>query len=427
MQQAAERYSRVSLLRLLPRSATADARRLLLARGIRGFVDGMVAVLLVSYLDHLGFSPERIGLLVTGTLLGSAALTIAAGIFGYRWTQRTILYAACAVMFCTGVGFAGLTDFWPLFVVAVIGTLNPAGGDVTVFLPTEQSLLADTAESGDRTALFARYGLVGLFCQALGALASGVPIAIARWQGWDIVDAERAGFLLYAGAAIAVAFIYAGLKGGPEGSVARKSAPLRESRSIVMRLSLLFSLDSFGSGFIAQSILLLWLYERFDVSVETAGLIFFVSGLLSASSQLAASWLAAKIGLVRTMSLTHLPAQLFLFLAAFMPTAPLAIFFMLLRMPFSAMDVPARQSYVMAMVPAVERAAASSITNVPRSLTSAIGPSIAGWMLAQTTFGWPLIIGSAIKAAYDLLLLFQFQHHHPPEEQPAAAARAGAG
>jgi MFS family permease len=412
---------------LLPPSANADARRLLLARGIRGFVDGMVAVLLVSYLDHLGFSPDRIGLLVTGTLLGSAALTITAGIFGYRWTQRTILYAACAIMFCTGLGFAGLTDFWPLLVVAVIGTLNPAGGDVTVFLPTEQSLLSDTVDSRDRTALFARYGLAGLFCQALGALASGIPIAAARWQGWDVTDAERAGFILYAGAAIAVALVYAGLTGGTEGSVARKSAPLRESRGIVLRLSLLFSLDSLGSGFIVQSILLLWLFERFDVSVETAGLIFFVSGLLSASSQLAASWLAGKIGLVRTMSLTHLPAQLFLLLAAFMPSAPLAIFFMLLRMPFSAMDVPARQSYVMAIVPPAERAAASSITNVPRSLTSAIGPSIAGWMLAQTTFGWPLIIGSVIKAAYDLLLLFQFQHHHPPEEQPSTPVTATTG
>ena len=410
---------------LLPISATADAERLVAARVLRGFADGFVSVLLASYLANIGLSPFQIGVIITGTLIGSAALTLAVGLAGAGARRRTVLLAACLLMLLTGLGFFGVTTFWPLLVVAVVGTMNPSSGDVSLFLPTEQALLPETVSARERTALFARSNLGAIFAGALGSLASGLPVALAHGRGWDVAATQRAGFLLYALIAIAIAFLYRGLSPAVEPRRGpTKRAPLEQSRSIVLRLTALFSLDAFGGGFVVQALVALWLFRRYDLSEQTAGAIFFVAGLLSAFSQLAASRLAARIGLINTMVFTHLPANLFCVLAAFMPTAPLAIAFWLLRMSVSQMDVPARQSYVMAVVPPEERAAAASVTNVPRSLASALAPLLAGALLSRTTFGWPLVIGGVVKAVYDVLLLIQFRAVKPPEEsavtRPAA-------
>jgi sugar phosphate permease len=186
----------------------------------------------------------------------------------------------------------------------------------------------------------------------------------------------------------------------------------------VLKLSALFSLDSLGGGFAVQSLLALWLFERFDLSLETAGAIFFAAGLLSALSQLASPLLADRIGLIRTMAYTHMPSNVFLILAALMPTAPLAVAMLLARTALSQMDVPARQSYVMSVVPPEERAAAASVTNVPRSLASAATPLLAGAMLSNSTFGWPLIVAGVMKALYDVLLLVMYRN--VPEEVGAS-------
>jgi MFS family permease len=267
---------------LLPRGADEDAWRLVVARGLRGFADGMVSVLLASYLSDLGFSAGQIGLLVTATLLGSAALTLAVGVFGGGLTPRSVLLGSTVLMFITGLGFASISEFWPLLLVAFAGTLNPSSGDVSIFLPIEQAVLSSKARSEARTALFARYTLAGSLCAAVGALASGLPVALARAQGWDLLDAQRAGFVLYAIVAIALAVIYRGLPRQEPSLPSRPSAPLSRSRHVVLRLAALFSLDSFGGGFLVNSLLALWLFERFDLSLETAGAIFFAAGVLSA-------------------------------------------------------------------------------------------------------------------------------------------------
>jgi MFS family permease len=401
--------------RLLPKGAGDEAARLVLARGLRGFADGMVSVLLASYLLDLGFSAGQVGVLVTGTLLGSAALTLSVGFFGQMTSPRTILLGASGLMLATGLGFAGITEFWPLLLVAVAGTLNPSNGDVSVFLPTEQAVLSGTAAGQTRTALFARYNLSGTFCAAFGALCSGVPVLIGRWLDVDLLDAQRAGFLLYAAVAVTVAVIYRGLP-KVEAALRARAAPLAKSRSVVLRLTALFCIDSFGGGFAVQSLLALWLFKRFDMSVETAGAIFFAAGLLAAFSQLVSAWLAERIGLIRTMVYTHLPSNVFLIVAALMPTAPLAVAFLLLRTSMSQMDVPARQSYVMSVVPPEERTAAASVTNVPRALAAALSPALAGYLLTKTTFGWPLILCGVTKIVYDLLLLAQFQSRPAGEE-----------
>jgi MFS family permease len=392
-----------------------DGSKLLLTRAVRGFADGVVSVVLATYLTGLGFSAFEVGAIVTGTLLGSAALTLGVGVFGRRMSRRRVLLTATALMFFTGVGFAGLTTFWPLLIVAVAGTINPSGGDVSLFLPTEQAALAHTASGTKRTMAFAWYNLAGSLSGALGALLSGVPSTLAAW-GVSLLVAERMVFVLYAVCAVGAAAVYQTLSESVEVTTGDgPRPPLAESRGVVLRLAALFSLDSFGGGFVVQSLLVLWLYRRFQLDARTTASVFFASGVLSAFSQILSPRLAARIGLIRTMVYTHLPANVFLIAAAFMPTAPLCITFLLLRMAVSQMDVPARQAYVMAVVPPEERAAASSVTNVPRSLAAGLAPLIAGAFLERSTFGWPLVIGGALKAAYDLILFFQFRAVRPRE------------
>jgi len=398
-----------------PRSAGPDALRLTATRAARGFADGVASILLASYLTRLGFGPLQIGAIVTATLLGSAALTLAMGLLSNRFRRRAVLLGASALMLATGIGFYEATSFWPLLVIGFVGTLNPSAGDVTLFLPTEQAVLAEVVAPPDRTLMFAWYNLAGALAGAAGALAAGLPDSLSR--AIDPAQAERAGFLVYGLFGALSALAYRKLSPAVELAPQEKTAPLRKSRGIVLQLSALFSIDAFGGGFVVQSLLALWLFRRFSMPVATAGAIFFVTGLFGAASQLISSRIAARIGHVRTMVFTHLPSNLFLLLAGIMPTAPLAVFFLLLRALLSQMDVPARQAYVMAMVPREERAAASSVTNVPRSLASAIAPLLAGALLDRSDFGWPLLCAGGIKAAYDLLLFAQFSRRMPGEEQ----------
>lgn len=399
---------------LFPRDQERVIDRLLFTRSLRGFIDGAVTVLLADYLTHFGFSAFQISAIVTGTLVGSALLTLFVGLRFGTANARTVLLWACALMFVTGLGLASFSTFWPLFLVAFVGTMNPSAGDVSVFLPVEQAMLAGRAPVERRTRLFAWYNLCGALAGAVGALCSGVPVWLARSGGVSLLDAERGAFVAYALIGLACAAVYRTL---PTAAVQSTSGrhPLERSRGVVYRMAALFSLDSAGGGFVLQSLLVLWLFRRFSLSVEEAGAIFFAGGVLAAFSQLASSWLAERIGMVETMVFTHLPANAFLILAGLMPSAPLAITFLLLRMGLSNMDVPARQAYVMSVVPPEERAAASSVTNVPRSLATAATPLLAGLMLEKSDFGWPLIVGGALKTLYDVLFLWQFRDRRPIE------------
>lgn len=372
-----------------------DARRVVTVRALRGFADGFVSVLLADHLLDLGFSPFRVGVVVTATLVGSAVLTLVVGLTGHRYGFRLLLLGACALMAATGLGFLTVDAFWPLLAIAAIGTLNPSAGDVSVFLPTEQAFLAQHASGHERTRLYALYNVGGNVAGALGALLT------TALHG-------RAGFVVYIAVALLAAAIYGRLpRDRPDESAL--TTPLHHSRRMVVQLAALFSLDSAGGGLVVQSLLVLWLHLRFDLSTATTGAIFFAAGTLSAFSQFLAPRLAKRIGLIQTMVFTHLPANGFLVLAALMPNAPLAITFLLLRSLLSQMDVPARQAFVMAAVLPEERAAAASVTNVPRSLASATTPALTGWLLANGHLALPLILAGSAKALYDVLLLVKFR------------------
>jgi len=414
---------RVPPWRVLPPEGRADLRRLFALRALRALGDGFVALLLPVYLVTLGFTPLQVGAITAATLLGSGAMVLALGLYAHRHSPRRLLRVAAALMAACGFAFALAGDFWPLLLVATVSTLNPAAGDVSVFVPLEQSMLAQRVRARHRTAVFARYSLAGGLAGSIGALAAGLPQALQGWLGVEPVLALKAMFALH-GVFGLVAFVgYRGLSPRVEPSGQTPSAPLRESRPLVLRMAAVFALDQFGSGFAVQSMVALWLYARFDLTAGTVGQVFFVAGLLTSASYLVSSWVARRIGLVNTMVWTHLPANLFLVAAPFMPDASWAIAMLLLRYALSSMDVPARSSWVMAVVPPHERAAAASVTAVPRSLATGVSPFIAGWMLGVSAFGWPLVVGGVLKIGYDLLMLRMFASIRPPEERRGRQVR----
>jgi len=390
--------------------------RILAAKGMRAVGDGYISVLLPVYLLELGCTPLEVGILASATLLGSGVLALAAGLYAHRFHYRSLLLGATVLMAATGLGFAFVGAFWPLLLIAFVGTLNPSSGDVSVFLPLEHSLLARFVPDTERTAVFARYSIAGSIAAAVGSLAAGLPTLLEAGWGWPTYAALQAMFVLYAVTAIGIAAVYAGLPRATTDVARAAPAPLTRSRRRVFGLAALFSVDAFAGGLVVQSLVALWLFQRHGLSAAAAGTIFFWTGLLSAVSFLIAVRLAKRIGLVNTMVFTHIPANICLILVPFAGSLAVVMALLMVRALLSQMDVPTRSSYVMAIVLPEERPAAASITTVPRSLASAASPFIAGWMLGLSPFGWPLVAAGALKIAYDLALLATFRAIRPPEE-----------
>lgn len=397
---------------LLPAGVAPAARLLLIGRALRAFTDGYVAILLPVYLLALGLGKWEVGLISTATLLGSALMTLAVGQWGHRFPQRRLLLAAAWLMAVTGLLLAGFADFWPLLVVAFVGTMNPSSGDVSIFLPLEHSRLAETAHGEARTFLFARYSFIGALCAAIGSLA----VAIPQWlttAGMGQVEAIRVMFVAYGLTGVAIFFLYRTLPDHQAHEQAAPPAPLGPSRAIVVKLAALFSVDAFAGGLLVNTLLALWLFERFDLSLAAAGNFFFWAGLLSAGSQLAAPWVARRIGLINTMVFTHIPSSLCLIGAAFADSLPLTLALLFMRSALSQMDVPTRSAFVMAVVTPAERAAAASFTAVPRSLAAAASPAIGGALFAAGWLAAPLVACGTLKILYDIAIWRAFRKVRP--------------
>jgi MFS family permease len=384
------------------------------ARGLRGFGDGFAIIILPAYLTAIGFDPVQIGIVATASLLGTALFTLAVGAVAPRHDLRTLLLFGAALMALTGLAFPTVEHFVPIVVVAFLGTVNPSTGDLGVLVPIEHAMLARGASDQERTRVFARYSLIGALTMAAGALAASLPDFLVA-AGIDRLDAFRLMFLAYALLGVASALLYRRLPHA-QADERTHAAPLGPSRGTVYKLAALFSLDAFAGGFVVQSLLALWLFERFDLSLSAAALFFFWASTLSAISYPVAAWIAKRIGLVNTMVFTHIPSSVFLILAAFATNLYVVLGLLLLRAALSQMDVPTRTSYVMAVVTPAERAAAASVTAVPRSLASAISPAFAGVLLTTAFSGLPLVVCGALKIVYDVALLASFRHIKPPEE-----------
>ena len=388
--------------------------KIYLARALRDFGDGFIAIVLPVYLLALGLSAFHVGVIATLALAGSALLTLGVGLLGARHDMRALLLAASALMAATGLAYAATSDYAVLLLVAFVGTINPSGGSTSVFVPLEHTVLSGAATAARRTSAFARYSLTGALAGAAGSLLASAPPLLQRF-GLEELTALKAMFLFYAVLGILGGVVYSRIPSAR--AEKRKAAPLGPARGIVYRLAALFAVDSFAGGFVVQSLLALWLFERFDLSLAAASLFFFWTGVLSAFSFPVAAWLGARIGLVNTMVFTHIPSSLCLIAAAFSPSLELALGLLLARAALSQMDVPTRSSYVMAVVTEAERPAAASVTAVPRSLASAASPAMAGALFASGLYAWPLVLCGVLKIAYDLALLAAFRHVRPPEER----------
>src|SRR5450631_1173210 len=387
---------------------------LYLARGLRGFGDGFAIIILPAYMTALGYDAIAIGLVATVSLLGTALLTLVVSWIAPRRDSRALLILGAALMAFTGVAFPNIEHYLLMALVAFIGTINPSGGDLGVLVPLEHAVLAGSATDHGRTPAFARYSLIGALCTAAGSLAASIPDFLVA-AGSSQLGAFRLMFYAYAALGVVSAVLYRQL---PPARAEEKAAhaPLGPSRATVYKLAALFSVDAFAGGFVAQSLLVLWLFQRFDLSLSAAGLFFFWSSTLSAFSYPVAARIAKRAGLVNTMVFTHIPSSLFLIAAAFSPNLYMALGLLLLRSALSQMDVPTRTSYVMAVVTPAERAAAASVTAVPRSLASALCPTLSGALLMTAFSGLPLVICGVLKIGYDLALLYSFRHIKPPEE-----------
>ncbi len=386
-----------------------------IARAIRDFGDGFVAILLPVYLLGLGMSAFEVGMVATLALFGSALLTLAIGFLGARHDRRALLLCASVLIAATGIAYAAASDYAVLLLVAFVGTINPSGGSTSIFVPLEHTVLSGAVPPSDRTHAFARYSLIGALAGALGALAAALPDSHAA-LGLDRLDAIRVMFLGYAVLGALGGLAYARIPPRPPVEN-RPPAALGPSRGIVYKLAALFSIDSFAGGFVVQSLLALWLFERFEMSLAAASLFFFWTGVLSAFSFPVTAWIGSRIGLINTMVFTHIPSSLCLIAAAFATSLEWALGLLLVRAALSQMDVPTRSSYVMAVVTEAERPAAASVTAVPRSLASAASPALAGALFAAGYQIWPLLLCGGLKIAYDLLLLAAFRNVKPPEEK----------
>jgi len=407
--------------RPMPAGTSADAIRVLAARGVRAFGDGFVALLPPIYVLELGFSALAVGAIVTGTLMGTAILTLCVGWIANRYSRRKLLVIAAVLMTATGAGFATIANFWPLLVIAFVGTMNPTSGDASIFVPLEQTVLTQTIAARRRTALFARYSLIGSGASALGIMAAALPDFVTVWTDCSRAAAMQLMFGIYAALGVICLLLYRPLSPAVEFADEALRSPLQQSKRLVYGMAALFGMDSFGTGFLVQSLLALWLYKAFQVSVTTTAAILFWSSLCSAISYLVAVPIAARIGLINTMVFTHLPSNILLILIPFAPGLVTAIALLLARSALSQMDVPTRTSYVMAVVAPEERPAAASLTAVPKTFAWAAGSMISGYLLTLSSFGWPLVIAGLIKGAYDILLLLKFRKIRPPEEAELSA------
>ncbi|MGZ4778182.1 MAG: MFS transporter [Thermoanaerobaculia bacterium] len=391
-----------------------DTRLLFATRIVRLFAYGFLSLQLVLYLASIGIDERRIGLLLTLTLAGDVLISLYLSTRADAFGRRRTLIAGALLMVGAAAVFASTHNFVLLILAATIGVISPSGNEVGPFLPIEQVALTHVAPATDRTKLFAWYNLVGSFATASGSLVSGWVTELLMQRGHAPANSYRSVVISYGLLGIVLAIIFTQLTPSVEietGDAPKTILRVEKSRSIVLRLSALFALDSFAGGLVVQSIVSYWFYVKFGLSPSFLGSIFFGANLLAGVSALLANRIANRIGLINTMVFTHLPSNVLLILVPLMPTLPLAISVLLLRFSISQMDVPTRQSYVIAVVDPSERTAAAGITGVARTAGAALAPILAMPLIAGSRNWVPFVAAGALKIVYDLGLLAGFRGH----------------
>jgi MFS family permease len=401
-----------------------DVPLLFTTRILRMFGYGFLSVVLALYLAQRGLSEGEIGLLLTLTLAGDAAITLWITTSADSFGRRRMLVVGAGLMILSGVIFSLTGNFILLIVTAIIGVLSPSGNEIGPFLSIEQAALSQLIPDVKRTQTFAWYNLAGSFATATGALAGGALSQLLQGAGYSQLNSYRAVVLGYAFIGVILANLFLLLTHAVEAAritepaSTRRVLGLHRSRGVILRLSSLFAIDAFAGGLVVQSMVAYWFNIKFGVQPAVLGSIFFGANILAGISALSAAQIARRIGLINTMVFTHIPSNILLILVPLMPTLPLAITVLLLRFSISQMDVPTRQSYTMAVVSADERSAAMGVTSIARSVGGTLSPALTGQFLAiPGLLSAPFILAGSMKIIYDLLVWRGFRRVKPPEEK----------
>lgn len=401
-----------------------DGKLLLSARIVRTFSYGFLSIILAIYLKLIGFDEILIGLVLSATLVNSVIFTLVASFYADRIGRKKFLIVYSILMAISGAIFLVTNNYIALIVAALLGTINVTGSETGSFLSIEQAILPQTLkDTRKRNTVFALYNMGGTFAMAAGVLLSGLPVILQSHFGLNQIESIKPLFLIYMVVALFVTAIYFMLSKKVELENC-KNIPTPtpktlspSSKKIIAKLTGLFAVDSFAGGFVIQSFVSFWFFTRFGADLTSLAFIFSVAGVLTAFSFIIAAKIADKIGLINTMVFSHIPSNILLILVAFAPTFPIAIGLYLARMSLSQMDVPTRQSYIVAVVKEDERTAATGITNTSRNIAQAISPSLTGLVVQSLWLSVPFVIGGLLKIAYDLGIYFNFRKIKPPEEK----------
>ena len=395
-----------------------DRRLLYAAAFLRALATGMIGVLIGIYLAKRGFDAGATGIVISVGLAGAALAAVIVTFGADRFGRKRSLLLLSLIGAAGGVAVALSDDFTVVLAAAFVGMINGMGRDRCAALILDQAILPATVTDAGRTRSFAWYNVLQDAGHALGGLAAGLPALFVGLAGLDEISALQTTVLVYAGLLAGTALIYGGLSADAEAPRARATTGVSaETRRTLWKISALFALDSLAGGFLTAALLAVFFHERFGVGVAAVGALFFAARIANAGSHLAAAWLARRIGLVNTMVFTHIPSSLLLASVAFAPNFPVAALLFLLREGLVEMDVPTRQSYVMAVVKPEERTFASGVTHLVRLGAWAVAPAFAGVLMRESSLALPLLVGAAMKIAYDVMLYMVFRRQKPPEEQ----------
>ena len=392
-----------------------DGRLILLEKTVRTVPYGFLSVTFSLYLEYLGFPLWLIGVVLTATILSSAFYTFVTSFVADRIGRRRTLVFFALTDLLAGALLFSTTDWWAPVLAGIVGNMTVGAGEVGPFLSLEQAILPRTTVSDRRTFAFSLYNFVGYVASAAGA-------GLAALASTPSPEHLRPFFLGYLASGLLGAILYSRLTKRVEAETAatKRTVLSAKSRPIVYRLSALFAIDSFGGGFIGGNILSLYFAIRFGLDLTTLGAIFLATQLVTALSFFLAARIARRIGLLRTMVFSHIPSNVFLIGVAFAPTAAGAVALLLCRQSLSQMDVPTRQSYVMAIVDEADRTPAAGFTSFTRTMSSSVSPSIAGYALENLWIGIPLVAAGGLKLVYDTLIYLSFRRIRPPEEAERA-------
>ena len=398
----------------------ADALIVYAGRGLRDMGRGLIAVILAIYLAEIGLSIPQIGLVLGSSLVGGFVLSLAVMFTANRVSRRVWFILIAAI---TGVAILVLLateNVWLLGLASFFGSYAGSGMHWGPSLQLEQSSLTEVTTSQTRTRAFSNLSVSSAAGRALGAALVGIATFLIGVRDWELIDAYKVLFAIYLAINLLNAAIYVGLSSAVESKASAGQLlvnPFKApSRKPILKISGLFGIDSFAGGMMFDSFFALWMVQKYGLNEgSVAAILIGTQGLNLVSIWLAPS-VAKRIGLLNTFVWTQVAANVCLIAFALSPGAVVATGFWLIRGIFDEMDVPTRQSYMMALVPPEERTVMAASANLGRGLGRMPSSTATGFLWAGAYTVAPWLFGGGLKLLYDFAIYFSFRNVQLPEE-----------